>query len=73
MTRVHPAAVNLRVLMKPAGPEKWIPQPIYNAYDPPDVYNPTTDVPPGEFDYVGVVENGIEYAEFLTFDVSRIL
>jgi hypothetical protein len=57
--------------MKPAF-NGYLPVPKKNVYNPPDVFNPTIHVPDGEFDYLAVVENGIDYAEFLTFDYSPL-
>jgi len=52
--------------MKPfgLGPDKSLPQPEENIYDPPDMYNPVLGVPDGEVDYLAIVENGIDYLPF---------
>jgi hypothetical protein len=48
------------------------PIPEESVYNPPDVHNPTMATPDGEFDYLTVVENGIDYREFLAFDNSPL-
>ena len=50
--------------MKPFGPDKKLPQPPSNIYDPPDVRLPVLDVPRGQVDYLAIVENGNTYWEF---------
>ena len=40
-----------------------------NAYDPPDVYNPNLHPPPGVFDVLAVLEDGVPFAP----DLSRRL
>ena len=63
--RAYPAYTSLRSIMNPFGPEKTVPDPGENIYDPPDVYNPYLGVPEGEVDYLAIVENGDEYKPFL--------
>lgn len=41
--------------------ECYIPQPLANEYDPPDVYMKSMDPPDWAFDYLHVVENGPDY------------
>lgn len=62
--RANPEETSLRSIMKPAGPDKTLPQPPQNIYDAPDVYIPMLGVPEGEIDYLAIIENG---NDFLTF------
>jgi hypothetical protein len=70
--RNNPADTALRHILKPVGPDGYIPIPEKNVYDPPDVFNPALYPPEGEFDYLAIVENGVEYQDFLSFDNSPL-
>ncbi|CAB9524870.1 expressed unknown protein [Seminavis robusta] len=69
--RVFPKDTHLRHLIKPAL-DGSKPEPPGYEYSPPDVFNPTMETPDGEFDYLAVVENGVDYPEFMAFDNSPL-
>ena len=58
-------------LMKPAA-DGYLPVKQESVYNPPDVFNPTLEPPDGAFDYLAVVENGIDYGEFVTYDNAPV-
>jgi hypothetical protein len=69
--RAFPRDTSLRNIMKPAH-NGYKPEPEKPAYSPPDVFNPFMETPDGEFDYLAVVENGVEYSSLFAFDNSPI-
>lgn len=68
---MNPRQTAIRNIMKPAY-DGYVPLPQENVYNPPDVFNPALHVPEGEFDYLAVVENGLEYPELVVFDNSPL-
>lgn len=69
--RANPRETALVNLMKPAY-NGYLPVASESVYSPPDVFIQTMETPEGEFDYLAIVENGIDYAEVLTFDNSPL-
>jgi len=69
--RNFPLKTAVRNLMKPAS-DGYLPEPEESVYNPPDVFNPTLETPEGEFDYLAVVENGIDYNAFISFDNAPV-
>ena len=69
--RVNPRENAIRNLMKPAS-DGYLPVPEESVYNPPDVFNPTIEPPDGAFDYLAVVENGIDYNEVVSYDNAPV-
>ena len=57
--------------MKPAA-DGYLPIKQESVYNPPDVYNPALEPPDGAFDYLAVIENGIDYSELVTYDNAPV-
>jgi len=57
--RANPAETSIRSIVK-RGTEH-IPKPWKNIYAPPDIRNPSFEVPHGEVDYLRIIENGNEF------------
>ena len=56
--RYSPWETSIRNIIKPG---VFIDSLKPNLYDPPDVRNPSLDVPDGALDYLAVVENGVDF------------
>lgn len=65
--RVNPRENAIRNIMKPAA-DGYLPLPEESVYNPPDLFNPRLEPPDDEFDYLTVVENGIDFPEFASYD-----
>jgi len=69
--RANPRESAVRNLMKPAF-DGYLPEPEKNVYNPPDVFNPFIFPPEGEFDYLAIVENGLDFHPFISLDNSPL-
>lgn len=71
--RSFPRENAIRNIMKPAY-DGYLPVPMEAEYSPPDVFNPALYAieDGGGVDYLGIVENGIDFREIVTFDNSPL-
>ena len=69
--RAFPPWTNIRNLVPP-GQRALLNQPLPNAYDPPDVFNPHLHPPKGSVDVLNIVEQGVPFQSVLVPDYTGV-